>query len=87
MAVLHITGTVTDSAGLSTPFTGTINTLEYPVVNSVVVTPDPVVAGQEVTITINATDPNGGELTYTCLVDGVAATPVAGQPNQFTFTT
>lgn len=84
MAVLQVTGTVTDNAGLQTPFTGTITTQSAPVVQSVVVSPQSAPAGTTRTITINATDPDGGALTYTCFVEGQAATPT-GQPNVFTF--
>ena len=84
MATLQVTGTVKDAQGLTTPFTGTINTQSAPVVSSVVVTPDPAPVGTKRTITINAADAEGGPLTYTCFVEGQAATPTA-QPNVFTF--
>lgn len=86
MATLQVTGTVTDNAGLVTPFTGTIITQNTaPVVDSVVVSPQSAPAGTLRTITINAHDAEGGPLTYTCFVEGVAATATA-QPNVFTFT-
>jgi len=85
MSSLAVTGTVTNEAGLSVPFTGIINTLDAPVVSSVSVSPDPAVAGTLRTITIAATDPQGQALTYTCKVNGVDATPTA-TPNVFTFT-
>ena len=81
-----ISGVVADSQGATTPFSGTINITDSPVINSVVVSPDPAPVGTMRTITITATDPQGLALTYTCLVDGIAATPVTGQPNKFTVT-
>jgi hypothetical protein len=50
------------------------------------VSPDPAVAGTLRTITVVATDPQGQALTYTCKVNGVDATPVAGSPGVFTYT-
>jgi hypothetical protein len=85
MANLTVTGTVTDAAGLSTPFTGNITTLSGPVISSVVIAPQSAPSGTLRTITINATDPQNSAMTYTCLVAGVAATSTA-QPNVFTFT-
>lgn len=84
MATLQVTGTVTDAGGLRTPFTGTIVTQSAPVITSVVVSPQSAPTGTLRTITINATDVDGGPLTYTCFVEGVAATATA-QPNVFTF--
>jgi hypothetical protein len=86
MSSLAVTGTVVNESGLSVPFTGIINTIDAPVVNSVSVSPDPAVAGTLRTITIAATDPQGQALLYTCKVNGVDATPVEGQPGVFTFT-
>lgn len=88
MATLTVTGTVTDTAGLSTPFNGTITTnpvLLPPIIDSVTVAPDPASVGTLRTITILAHDPNSPALglVYTCLVNGVPATPTA-QPNVFT---
>jgi hypothetical protein len=85
MATLNVTGTVTDGSGLSSPFTGTITVHTAPVIDSVVVTPQAAPVGTLRTITINAHDAEGGTLTYTCFVEGQAATPTA-QPNVFTFT-
>ena len=83
---VNITGTVTDSVtGVSTPLTGTITIktpAAPPVIQSVVVNPSSAVAGTKRTITITATGAN--PLKYTCLVGGTPASPVAGQPNQFT---
>lgn len=84
MATLQVTGTVRDSDGLVTPFTGTIITQSAPVVDSVSVSPQSAPVGTTRTITINAHDAEGGVLTYTCFVEGAAATPT-GQPNVFTF--
>jgi hypothetical protein len=84
MATLNITGTVTNASGVATPFTGTITTVEAPVVSSVVVNPASAPAGTMRTITINASDPQGQALTYTCKVNGTNATATA-QPNVFTF--
>jgi hypothetical protein len=86
MSSLAVTGTTTNEAGLVAQFTGIINVIDPPVVNSVSVSPDPAVAGTLRTITIVATDPQGQNLTYTCKVNGVDATPVAGSPGVFTFT-
>lgn len=85
MATLQVTATVTDNAGLQTVFSGMlIDVQNAPVINSVVVTPAAAPAGTLRTITINASDAEGGPLTYTCFVEGQAATPT-GQPNVFTF--
>lgn len=86
MTTYQITGTATNAAGLSMPFSGTINTSPAvlpPVVNSVSVVPQTAPAGTLRTITINASDPQGQPLTYTCLVSGSPATPTA-QANIFT---
>jgi len=85
MSSMAVTGTVTNESGLSVPFTGIINTIDAPVVSSVSVSPDPAVAGTLRTITIAASDPQGQNLTYTCNVNGVAATPTA-TPGVFTYT-
>lgn len=81
---LNITGNAVNSDGVATPFTGTIVvSAAPPVIQSVGVTPpNPQPAGTLRTITINAT----GAVSYTCLVNGVAATATA-QPNVFTFQT
>jgi len=84
MATLQVTGTVTDAQGLTAPFTGTIQTQSAPVVSSVTVSPQSAPVGTLRTITINASDAEGGPLTYACFVEGQAATPTA-QPNVFTF--
>lgn len=85
MATLNVTGTVTDAGGLQTPFSGTIVTQTAPVIDSVNIVPQSAPVGTSRTITINAHDAEGGTLTYTCFVEGVAATQTA-QPNVFTFT-
>ena len=84
MATFNVTGTVTNSDGVSTPFTGAFTTTEAPVINSVSVSPNSAPPGTQRTITINATDPQGEALSYTCQVNGVNATPTA-QRNVFTF--
>jgi hypothetical protein len=84
MSILNITGTATNQAGVATSFTGTISVVDAPVVNSVVVNPQSAPAGTMRTITINATDPQGQPLTFTCKVNGTNATATA-QPNVFTF--
>jgi hypothetical protein len=86
MSSLAVTGTVTNESGLSTPFTGLINVIDPPVVGVISVSPDPAAAGILRTITVPATDPQGQNLTYTCKVNGVDATPVEGQPGVFTYT-
>lgn len=85
MATVTFIGTVTDSAGASAPFTGTINVANAPIISSVSVVPLSAPAGTLRTITINATDPNTPPLPlkYTCKVNNVAATPTA-VPNVFT---
>ena len=78
----NITGNATNADG-STPFTGTIVVTAPPTNVSATITPaNPQPAGTLRTITINAT----GAVSYTCLVNGVAAT-ATGQPNVFTFQT
>lgn len=86
MSSLAVTGTVTNESGLSSPFTGIITVVDPPVVSGVTIDPASAVAGTLRTITIAATDPQGQNLTYTCKVNGVDASPVAGQPGVFTFT-
>jgi hypothetical protein len=85
MATLNVTGTVTDATGMVTTYSGTLTTQSAPIVDSVVITPQSAPVGTLRTITINAHDVDGGPLTYTCSVGGVAATATA-QPNVFTFT-
>jgi len=84
MATYNVTGTVSNGA-VAVPFTGTITAVAPPVVNSVVVVPDPAAAGTLRTITINASDPQSLPLTYTLQVAGATAT-VTAQPNVFTVT-
>ena len=84
MSTLNITGTAVNAAGIATSFTGTITTLEAPVIDGVAVSPQSAPIGTLRTITISAHDPQGQALTYTCQVSGVNATPT-GQPNVFTF--
>lgn len=85
MSTVTFTGTVTDTAGASAPFTGTITVANAPVISSVSVIPLSAPSGTLRTITINATDPNTPALPlkYTCLVNGVAATATS-VPNVFT---
>lgn len=87
---LDITGTATNTSGVASQFTGTITitdpVVQPPVISKVDVTPDPAPPNTLRTITINATDPQGQALSYTCKVNGANATPVAGQPNKFTYT-
>lgn len=85
MSVKTITGTVTDSGGASIKYTGTITVNDTPIVDLITVVPAAAPAGTLRTITIAAHDPNTPPqtLTYTCLVNGVAATPTA-LPNVFT---
>lgn len=86
MSSLAVTGTVTNESGLSSPFTGIITVVDAPVIASLDVSPASAAPGTLRTITVNATDPQGQALTYTCKVNGVDATPVAGQPGKFTYT-
>lgn len=86
MSTLQITGTVTDADGNQSSFTGQIVVQNAPVVQSVVVTPLSAPAGTLRQIKINATDADGGPLTYTCFVDGQPATQDAADPSLFTFT-
>jgi hypothetical protein len=86
MSTLNVTGTATNSAGLSSPFSGVITVTDPvlpPVIDSVTVSPASAPTGTMRTITITAHDPGGLALTYTCLVNGAAATPTS-QPNVFT---
>jgi hypothetical protein len=78
MATFNVTGTAVNAAG-SVPFTGTITTVDLPVIQSVVIVPQSAPPGTLRTITITAT----GATSYTCLVAGVPATATA-QPNVFT---
>jgi hypothetical protein len=86
MAIHNIIVKVTNSGGGSVTGGGTINVVDPPVIQSVTATPDPAPAGTLRTITINATDPAGLALSYTCTVDGIADPAVTGHPNQFTVT-
>lgn len=84
MTTYNITGTVTNTSGGVANITGSFTTVASPpVINSVVVNPASAPAGTLRTITISATDPQGQALTYTCLVNGVAATTTTS-PNVFT---
>lgn len=87
MATFNVTGTATNVAtGQSATLTGSfVTTAAPPVISSITVVPQSAAAGTLRTITINATDPQGGVLTYTCLVNGAPATATA-QPNVFTYT-
>jgi hypothetical protein len=73
MAILQVTGTVVDGDGLSTPFTGTINTSTPPVISSVTIVPQsaPVGTTRMITIVAVGTPP----LTYNLSVSGVAQPP------------
>lgn len=86
MSSLAVTGTATNESGLSSPFTAIINVIDAPLISGVTISPDPAVAGTLRMITVAATDPQGQNMTYTCKVNGVDATPVAGQPGKFTYT-
>lgn len=85
MSTVTLTGTVTDSAGATAPFSGTIIIANAPIISSIVVVPLSAPANTLRTITINATDPNTPALplTYTCVVNGKPATATAA-PNVFT---
>lgn len=87
MTTYNITGTVTNKSGLFGNITGTLTTTTAtalaPVINSVVVTPSSAPTGTLRTITINATDPQGQALTYTCLVNNTAAVSTISNPNVF----
>lgn len=74
MSTKTISGSVHNTDGSVTPFTGTIVFFDPPVIQSVTVTPSTGAAGTPRTIQITATDPNGLVLTYACSVDGVALT-------------
>lgn len=78
-----ITGFVTDSGGASSPFNAVATVVDAPVISAVDVNPASAPAGTTRTITITASDPQGQTLAYTCLVNGVAATPTA-TPGVFT---
>ena len=78
-----IAGTVTNAGGASAPFAGTIEIVEVPVIDGILVVPSMAPAGTLRTITVLAHDPGGLTLTYACNVNGVPATPT-GQPGVFT---
>jgi hypothetical protein len=83
----NVTGTATNTTtGQSSPFSGSFTDSAPPVINSVTITPQAAAPGTLRTITISATDPNtpASPLSYTCLVNGTAATATS-QPNVFTF--
>jgi hypothetical protein len=86
MSALNLTGTVTNAAGAVAPISGVINVIDPPVVDGVVVSPPSGPRGTLFTITVNAHDVNvpPSSLSYTLLVNGVAATPT-GAPNVFTW--
>lgn len=84
MTTLQITGVVTNVSGLSQPFTGTVDVIDPPVVSGVTFSPEAPKAGDLVTITVAATDPQNEALTFSCEVNGVAATASAA-PGVFTW--
>lgn len=80
-----ITGTITDSSGLSTPFTAKATiAASPPVIVSASVTPQSAPAGTTRTLTIVATDPQGGAITYNPVAAGITFTPTT-TPGVFTF--
>lgn len=86
MSTVTVSGTVVDAAGLSHPFAGTITIEGPPVISSVTIVPASAPAGTLRTITIVATDPQGGALTYTCTVPGYSVTQNPTSKNIFTVT-
>lgn len=86
MKNITITGQVTDAGGLSTTFTGqiTLDVLEPPVFNNIIISPNPAKPGDLVTITVSATDPQAQALTATCAVGSQVATATS-DPLVFTF--
>ena len=75
MATVTFSGTAVDDAGLSTPFSGTFTTTvpnQGPIINSVTAVPQSAPVGTSRTVTVSATDPEGGPLTYNLTVGGVA---------------
>lgn len=85
MSTLIVSGTVTNEDGAVRQFSGTLEVVDPPVIDSVVVEPASAPAGVLRTITVTAHDPSDQDLTYTCKVNGVDATPVEGSPGVFTF--
>ena len=85
MKTKTISGAVTDDKGNSVPYSGMINVDEI-TITGVTVAPDPAPPGKLRIITVTATNPLNKNLSYTCQVDGVDATPVEGRPGQFTIT-
>jgi hypothetical protein len=84
MSTMTVAGTITNSGGAIANFTGTINIVDPPVIDSVSVSPDPAAPGTLRTITVVAHDPQDQQLTYSCQVNGVDATPTE-TPHVFTF--
>jgi hypothetical protein len=84
MSTIQITGTVSDNAGNSVPFTAAANVSAQDVITivSATVSPDPAPAGTMRTLTVVATSSLGLPLTATILVipNGPVFTPVGGQP-------
>ena len=82
--ILQISGSVSDDAGNSVPFSASANQSEVDVITivSAVVTPDPAPAGTMRTLTVVATSSLSRPLTATILTvpGGPVFTPVEGQP-------
>lgn len=86
MSFVTLTVKITNGAGaVSAPASATVDVIDAPVIDSLVVSPQSAVAGTTRTLTINAHDTNTPPLALTYEVTGAAVTPVAGVPNQFTF--
>ena len=75
MQNITLTGTATNELGAVSPYTGTIQIVEPPVIIGVTVVPQVAPAGTLRTITIVANDPQGLTLSYTCMVGGEPAAP------------
>jgi len=82
MATFTGTGTAVNEAGISTPFSFTINTAEPVVINSVTVTPQMAAPGTLRTITVVATDPQGQTVTLNASLPGYTVTKTG--PSTFT---
>lgn len=81
MATFTFTGTAKDEQGASTPFNGTFTTTpvnQPPVISSVTVNPMDGAPGSSRTVTVVASDPEGGPLTYSITVNGVTQTNTTG---------
>lgn len=82
-STVTITGTVTDSTGASGNYSVVVTLDSFTL--SAVVTPASAPAGTTRNLTVTPTDGTAPFTYATPVAAGITFTPVAGQPNQWTF--